>query len=100
MQAAGGPIRSERGGAAIILLEGRLLESRYARCLPPDFEPRPSKVPASDIRAFLEASEPLADERGALPHSFGATPAAAPAIPGNGSSVRPLLDSMAGGARR
>ncbi|HYR80950.1 MAG TPA: ATP-dependent DNA helicase [Thermoplasmata archaeon] len=56
LQAAGRPIRSERDRAAIILLEGRLLEPRYARCLPPDFDPRPSKEPAPEVRAFLEAS--------------------------------------------
>src|SRR3989442_1291266 len=56
LQAAGRAIRSERDRAAIILLEGRLLEPRYARCLPPDFEPRPSKVPASEIRTFLEGA--------------------------------------------
>src|SRR5881396_1388202 len=56
LQAAGRPIRSERDRAAIILLEGRLLEPRYARCLPPDFDPRPSREPAPEVRAFLEAS--------------------------------------------
>lgn len=56
LQAAGRPIRSERDRAAIILLEGRLLEPRYARCLPPDFDPRPSREPATEVRAFLEAS--------------------------------------------
>lgn len=56
LQAAGRPIRSERDRAAIILLEGRLLEPRYARCLPPDFDPKPCKDPAPEVRAFLEAS--------------------------------------------
>ncbi len=56
LQAAGRPIRSERDRAAIILLEGRLLEPRYARCLPPDFHPRPCKAPAPEVGAFLEAS--------------------------------------------
>jgi len=55
LQAAGRPIRSERDRAAIILLEGRLLQPRYARCLPPDFDPRPSREPAPEVRAFLEA---------------------------------------------
>src|SRR5213083_1028439 len=50
LQAAGRPIRSERDRAAIILLEGRLLEPRYARCLPPDFDPRPCKEPAPEVR--------------------------------------------------
>src|SRR5205807_2305938 len=36
LQAAGRAIRSERDRAAIVLLEGRILEPRYARCLPPD----------------------------------------------------------------
>src|SRR2546426_4154796 len=56
LQAAGPAIRSERDRAAIILLEGRLLEPRYARCLPPDFEPRPCKEPPSQIRTFREGS--------------------------------------------
>jgi len=56
LQAAGRPIRSERDRAAIILLEGRLLEPRYARCLPPDFDPRPCKEPAAEVRRFLEQS--------------------------------------------
>ena len=84
LQAAGRPIRSERDRAAIILLEGRLLEPRYARCLPPDFEPRPSKVPATEIRAFLEASPRIGDEREALSPTIGAAPAVAPTIVGNG----------------
>src|SRR5437879_11360988 len=56
LQAAGRPIRSERDRAAIILLEGRLLEPRYARGLPPDSDPSPSREPAPEVRAFLEAS--------------------------------------------
>ncbi len=55
LQAAGRPIRSERDRAAIILLEGRLLEPRYARCLPPDFDPRPCNAPAPEVREFLDA---------------------------------------------
>ena len=56
LQAAGRPIRSERDRAAIILLEGRLLEPRYARCLPPDFDPRPCKAPAPEVRDFLDSA--------------------------------------------
>ncbi|TLZ87050.1 MAG: hypothetical protein E6K02_04100, partial [Methanobacteriota archaeon] len=84
LQAAGRPIRSERDRAAIILLEGRLLEPRYARCLPPDFEPRPSKVPATEIRDFLEASPRTGDGRGAFPPTLGAAPAVAPTTVENG----------------
>jgi len=53
LQAAGRPIRSERDRAAIILLEGRILEPRYARCLPPDFAPQPCATPASEAGRFL-----------------------------------------------
>src|SRR5213592_2358802 len=56
LQAAGRPIRSERDRAAIILLEGRLLQPRYARCLPPDFDPRPCKAPAPEVRDFLDSA--------------------------------------------
>src|SRR3989449_7589012 len=64
LQAAGRPIRSERDRAAIILLEGRLLEPRLARCLPPDFDPRPSREPAPEGRAFLEAPGPTQNRGG------------------------------------
>jgi len=53
LQAAGRPIRSERDRAAIVVLEGRILEPRYARCLPPDFAPARSEVPAADVTRFL-----------------------------------------------
>lgn len=53
LQAAGRPIRSEWDRAAIILLEGRILEPRYARCLPPDFAPRPCAAPAPEAHRFL-----------------------------------------------
>jgi len=53
LQAAGRPIRSERDRAAIVLLEGRLLEPRYTRCLPPEFEPRTSSAPADEVHRFL-----------------------------------------------
>jgi DNA excision repair protein ERCC-2 len=84
LQAAGRPIRSERDRAAIVLLEGRLLEPRYARCLPPDFEPRPSKVPASEVRVFLEAPPRIEDARGTLSPTLGAAPTVEPTIVGNG----------------
>ena len=53
LQAAGRPIRSERDRAAIVLMEGRLLASRYARCLPLDFTPRASPSPAREVARFL-----------------------------------------------
>jgi DNA excision repair protein ERCC-2 len=53
LQAAGRPIRSERDRAAVVLLEGRILEPRYARCLPPDFTPQPCAAPASEAHRFL-----------------------------------------------
>ena len=53
LQAAGRPIRSERDRAAIVLLEGRLLAPRYARCLPPDFAPRASPSPVREVERFL-----------------------------------------------
>src|SRR5467141_3780853 len=53
LQAAGRAIRSERDRAAIILLEGRILEPRYARCLPPDFAPARSDEAASEASRFL-----------------------------------------------
>jgi len=56
LQAAGRPIRSETDRAAIVLLEGRLLEPRYARCLPPDFSPVRSDSPASEVTGFLRLS--------------------------------------------
>jgi DNA excision repair protein ERCC-2 len=55
LQAAGRAIRSERDRAAIVLLEGRILEPRYARCLPPDFAPSRSDVPATEASRFLTA---------------------------------------------
>lgn len=60
LQAAGRPIRSETDRAAIVLLEGRLLEPRYARCLPPDFAPRRSLSPAVEVREFAAADRCLA----------------------------------------
>jgi DNA excision repair protein ERCC-2 len=53
LQAAGRPIRSERDRAAIVVLEGRILEPRYARCLPPDFAPVRSEVPAAEASRFF-----------------------------------------------
>ena len=58
LQAAGRPIRSERDRAAIVLLEGRLLEPRYARCLPPDFEPQVSSCPEREVSSFLAQRGP------------------------------------------
>src|SRR2546427_6115070 len=53
LQAAGRAIRSERDRAAIVLLDGRILEPRYARCLPPDFVPARSERAASEASRFL-----------------------------------------------
>ncbi|MGI0149694.1 MAG: helicase C-terminal domain-containing protein, partial [Thermoplasmata archaeon] len=55
LQAAGRPIRSEKDRAVIVVLEGRILEPRYARCLPPDFAPLRSESPASEATRFLAA---------------------------------------------
>lgn len=55
LQAAGRPIRSETDRAAIIVLEGRILEPRYARCLPPDFAPARSEAPSVEASRFLAA---------------------------------------------
>ena len=55
LQAAGRPIRSERDRAAIVLLEGRFLSPRYARCLPEDFAPRATASPAREVGRFLAA---------------------------------------------
>ena len=57
LQAAGRPIRSERDRAAIVVLEGRILEPRYARCLPPDFAPARSEAPADDTTRFFAAGK-------------------------------------------
>src|SRR5205809_1064739 len=56
LQAAGRAIRSERDRAAIVLLEGRSLAPRYARCLPPDFAPARSEGAASEASRFLQPS--------------------------------------------
>lgn len=56
LQAAGRPIRSERDRAAVVLMEERLLTPKYARCLPPDFAPKPSSSPAREVQRFLEGS--------------------------------------------
>ncbi len=57
LQAAGRPIRSERDRAAIVLMEGRLLSPRYARCLPPDFAPRANASPAREVERFIASPE-------------------------------------------
>jgi DNA excision repair protein ERCC-2 len=53
LQAAGRAIRSESDRAAIIVLEGRILEPRYARCLPPDFVATASTCPNREVSSFL-----------------------------------------------
>lgn len=57
LQAAGRAIRSERDRAAIIVLEGRILEPRYARRLPLDFLPTRSERPASEASRFFGSPE-------------------------------------------
>lgn len=84
LQAAGRPIRSEADRAAIVVLEGRLLEPRYARCVPPDFDPRSCTEPAPEVHRFLDASP----ERSPRDRDSLSTPedesARGPAISGNG----------------
>ncbi len=58
LQAAGRPIRSETDRAAIVLMEGRLLAPRYARCLPTDFAPRPCQALAREVSRFLTPGGP------------------------------------------
>jgi len=53
LQAAGRCIRSERDRAAIVLLESRLLESRYGRCFPADFPLAPTRDAANQVRTFF-----------------------------------------------
>ena len=55
LQAAGRPIRSETDRAVVVLLEARILEPRYARCLPPDFAPSSTASVASESGRFLNA---------------------------------------------
>ena len=55
LQAAGRPIRSESDRAVVVLLEARILEPRYARCLPPDFAPSSTASVASESGRFLNA---------------------------------------------
>ncbi len=53
LQAAGRCIRSERDRAAIVLLESRVLEPRYARCFPRDFPLAPVVDAAGEVRRFF-----------------------------------------------
>src|SRR3990172_5757088 len=53
LQAAGRCIRSERDRAAIVLLEARLLETRYARCFPADFPLAATRDVANGVRTFF-----------------------------------------------
>ena len=53
LQAAGRCIRGERDRAVIVLLESRLLQSRYTRCFPPDFPLLAVPEPATEVRTFF-----------------------------------------------
>src|SRR5207247_11424242 len=69
LQAAGRPIRSERDRAAIILLDGRSREPRYARCLAPGLAPQHCATPASEAGRFL--AQPSRGPGGAQQVFFG-----------------------------
>ena len=53
LQAAGRAIRSESDRAAVVLLEARILEPRYSRCLPPEFAPTSTVSVGPASSAFL-----------------------------------------------
>ncbi len=53
LQSAGRPIRSERDRAAIVVLENRLLDDRYARLFPADFLWTPCASPGTEVRRFF-----------------------------------------------
>jgi len=53
LQSAGRPIRSERDRAAIVVLENRLLDTRYARLFPADFSWTPCASPGPEVRRFF-----------------------------------------------
>lgn len=57
LQAAGRVIRSERDRGAVVLLEGRLLEPRYRRCFPEDFDFRSTRNVAKEVRTFFYAPQ-------------------------------------------
>jgi len=53
LQAAGRCIRSEQDRAVVVLLESRLLQSRYARCFPADFPLIAASDVANEVRNFF-----------------------------------------------
>jgi len=53
LQAAGRCIRSEQDRAVVVLLESRLLQSRYARCFPEDFPLVPASDLGNEVRSFF-----------------------------------------------
>ncbi|OGS51284.1 MAG: hypothetical protein A3K65_06205 [Euryarchaeota archaeon RBG_16_68_12] len=53
LQAAGRCIRSERDRAAIVVMEARVLQPRYAKCFPQDFPLEPVADVASEVRTFF-----------------------------------------------
>src|SRR5206468_9274069 len=53
LQAAGRCIRSERDRAVIVLLESRLLQTRYAKCFPRDFPLLAVSDAATEVRTFF-----------------------------------------------
>jgi len=72
LQAAGRPIRSEEDRAVIVLMESRLLEPRYRRLFPEDFEYREcGDVPAA-VEAFFAPAEVPASEPGRAPEPIPA----------------------------
>jgi len=60
LQAAGRPIRGERDRAAIVLMDRRYLEPRFASGVPPDFRYTVTDDVAREVLAFF------ADERMAV----------------------------------
>jgi len=58
VQAAGRLIRTERDRGVVVLLDERFLQPRYARCLPPDWAPRPAKDLGADVAAFFALAAP------------------------------------------
>ncbi len=62
LQAAGRPIRSESDRAAIVFLESRLLEGRYRKLFPRDFDYRRTDTLKEDVSGFLEAADTVEPE--------------------------------------
>jgi len=54
LQAAGRPIRAESDRAAIVLMESRLLEPRYRKLFPEDFDYRETPDVPGAVKAFFE----------------------------------------------